>query len=259
METLNPSNNQLVKLNPSYSLLSTRDHCLSAHTLESLAFPPEEAERLENFEKRQLQAPELFFGAWLDGTLAGFISGARSNAPLYSKASMFDSTPAGEFVDIHSVVSRVRGLGRPMLLEYVALLAKIDGLVAVRLLCHEHLIKCFDCGPDASVSSFALASNTRPLAGNTHTTPPTASPATATSAVPLAQPTEPDERLTGTRLDANPAQAERPAEQQEVGAVNIPMMAQTARLTLGALAGEQIRTQAPQIDGDEVNALQVEV
>ena len=88
--------------------------------------------------KRFTEAPDLQYGAFLDGHLVGFICATRASGDTLTHASMSEHVPEGTSVCIHSVCvdasQRRKGVALTMLKNYLTKVIPVLHPAATRVL-----------------------------------------------------------------------------------------------------------------------------
>ncbi|KAI0261226.1 acyl-CoA N-acyltransferase [Gloeopeniophorella convolvens] len=124
-----------------------------AHTLEVQGFSAEEAASIENLRYRQVNAPELFLGAFVPQpgagrTLLGYIDGVLSSEPTLTYESMSTHTPGARTVLIHGLCVRAedrgRGIASALLTEYERRLAAAGAYDRALLIAHEEKVPLYE-------------------------------------------------------------------------------------------------------------------
>ncbi|KAF9188378.1 hypothetical protein BGZ51_000624 [Haplosporangium sp. Z 767] len=101
-----------------------------AYKIEIEEYPEDEAATLKSLTFRQANAPELFQGCYIDGTLVGYVVSTLASGNHLTHDSMSVHEPQGNAVCIHSVcVAKAyqrRGIARAMLKEYLARVKRLN-------------------------------------------------------------------------------------------------------------------------------------
>mmetsp|Transcript_33759 Transcript_33759/g.88713 ORF Transcript_33759/g.88713 Transcript_33759/m.88713 type:complete len:170 (-) Transcript_33759:412-921(-) len=123
-----------------------------AHALEAAGYPADEAASEQGMRMRYAAAPELQFGALLDGELVGFICATRAPGEMLTHESMEEHHPDGPSVCIHSVcvdaAHRRKGIALSLLKGYMSSVVPKLAPPAKRvlLICKENLIPLYQKG-----------------------------------------------------------------------------------------------------------------
>ncbi|KAJ3277065.1 hypothetical protein HDV01_000117 [Terramyces sp. JEL0728] len=114
-----------------------------AYELESQCYPEDEAASIETMTSRFKQAPDLFYGAFLDNELIGLVMATATQSKSITKESMTLHDPNGRIICIHSVCThpdyRKLGLASKMLQNYIDILREWRQK-RVSIIVHEYLV-----------------------------------------------------------------------------------------------------------------------
>eukprot|EP01095_Lingulamoeba_sp_RSL-Kostka_P006296 TRINITY_DN1973_c0_g1_i1.p1 TRINITY_DN1973_c0_g1~~TRINITY_DN1973_c0_g1_i1.p1 ORF type:complete len:170 (+),score=38.72 TRINITY_DN1973_c0_g1_i1:83-592(+) len=117
----------------------------SIYSLETSAFPEDEAASLESLKNRINQAGNLFYGIKKKETdeLIGYICSTLSDKETLEHDSMLFHIENGNLLCIHSVVIKEeyqrRGLATKMMTLYVEQMKSIESITKIQLLCKDNL------------------------------------------------------------------------------------------------------------------------
>lgn len=118
--------------------------------MEQDNYSAEEAGSPTQMRYRLKVARELVLAYEVDGQVAAFIGGIRSDSPVVTQKSMYDHLPNGKTLYIYSVCVksqfRRKGIAFKLLNHYVSTYLKqnITGVSMINLICHDYLVPLYE-------------------------------------------------------------------------------------------------------------------
>ncbi|KAJ9059026.1 hypothetical protein DSO57_1006504 [Entomophthora muscae] len=120
----------------------------AASEIEQLGYPADEAASLEALQCRYELAPELFYGAYGEGELIGFVSATKSASDALDHQSMSSHNPAGSLICLHSVCVHPTyqrcGVATQLMTQFIEYVTRMKNegmpLKKIAIISHDHLL-----------------------------------------------------------------------------------------------------------------------